>query len=61
VNYQNSGGFSYAALLGWLEVTIPLTLLTLGVCYFFFKRSTRTKLRDLKLIIKKQTNKFVKA
>jgi hypothetical protein len=61
MNYQNGGGFSHAALVGWLEVTVPLTVLTLGVCYFFFKRSTRTKLRELKRVLKKQTNRFAKS
>jgi hypothetical protein len=59
VNYGNAGGFSHAALIGWLEVTIPLTIITLGFCYFIFKRSTRTKLRELKKVLKNKTSKLV--
>jgi hypothetical protein len=60
MNYNNNGGLSKPALAGWFEVTIPLTAVTLGICYFFFKRSTRQKLERLKKVLKYQTSKLMK-
>jgi hypothetical protein len=61
MNYNNGGGFSKAAMVGWFEVTIPLTAVTLGLCYFLFKRSTRQKLKRLGEVLKTQTSKLAKS
>ncbi len=52
VKYQNGGGFSMAALEIWFEVTIPLTFVTLGLCYIFFKKSNRDKLQHMSRMLK---------
>ncbi|KAH8807982.1 hypothetical protein F5884DRAFT_350507 [Xylogone sp. PMI_703] len=57
MNYQNNGGFSKRAMLGWIEVTLPLTAITLGICYYFFKRSTRKRLENLRRVIKAKNGK----
>jgi hypothetical protein len=43
---RNSTSFSLIALERWLEVTLPLTLITLVLAYYFFKRSVK-KVRDM--------------
>jgi hypothetical protein len=45
-NQRNSSSFSLLALERWLEVTLPLTLITLVLAYYFFKRSVK-KVRDI--------------
>jgi hypothetical protein len=42
----NSASFSLLALERWLEVTLPLTLITLVLAYYFFKRSVK-EVRDM--------------
>jgi hypothetical protein len=47
------GSFSRIALERWLEVSLPLTLLTLAVGYFFFicaKRRAKKKIEDMGLL-----------
>ncbi|RDW57310.1 hypothetical protein BP5796_12760 [Coleophoma crateriformis] len=60
IKYQNGGDFSMHALLGWLAVTIPLTIVTLGLCYFFFQRSTRRKLGLLGQFLTPRSHKETK-
>jgi hypothetical protein len=43
---RNSSSFSLLALERWLEVTLPLTLITLVLAYYFFKRSVK-KVKDM--------------
>jgi len=38
-----NGSFSELALLRWLEVTLPLTLLTLGIGWVFFKLADKKR------------------
>ncbi|KAH8796953.1 hypothetical protein F5882DRAFT_22088 [Hyaloscypha sp. PMI_1271] len=57
VKYQNGGGFSMAALENWFEVTIPLTFVTLVLCYIFFKKSSRSKLQRLRRVLKAPASK----
>jgi len=45
-NQRNSSSFSLLALERWLEVTLPLTLITLVLAYYFFKRSVK-KVKDM--------------
>jgi hypothetical protein len=37
------GSFSQVALLRWIQVTIPLTFITLALALFFFKRSDKER------------------
>jgi uncharacterized membrane protein len=57
VKYQNGGEFSMAALENWFEVTIPLTFVTLVLCYIFFKKSSRSKLQRLRRVLKAPASK----
>ena len=43
---KNGASFSLLALERWLEVTLPLTLITLVLAYYFFKRSVK-KVKDM--------------
>jgi hypothetical protein len=43
---RNSTSFSLVALERWLEVTLPLTLITVVLAYYFFKRSIK-KVRNM--------------
>lgn len=47
------GSFSGLALRRWLEVTLPLTLLTLAIAYYFFryaKKHAKRKVADRGLL-----------
>jgi hypothetical protein len=41
------GSFSAVALCRWLQLTIPLTVLTIGLGYYFFRRAKRSAERKL--------------
>jgi hypothetical protein len=41
------GSFSAVALNRWFQVSIPLTALTLGIGYLFFKLAKRDAKREL--------------
>lgn len=41
LNQPNSTSFSSLAMERWLEVTLPLTVLTLGAAIYFFNRYVR--------------------
>jgi hypothetical protein len=40
------GSFSKIALFRWLQVTLPLSILTLGIGYLFFKIADRKRKRE---------------
>jgi hypothetical protein len=42
--------FSMVALIRWLEVTLPLTLLTLGLAILFIRRSDRKRRLELETL-----------
>jgi hypothetical protein len=49
--------FSTIALLRWLQVTLPLTALTLGFGYFFYKQADKKRQRAALLPVHEMPNK----
>jgi hypothetical protein len=43
---MSNGSFSEVALVRWLQVTLPLTMLTLGIGYLAFKIADRRRKRE---------------
>ena len=46
---MGEGSFSYPALMRWLQITLPLTLLTLVCAGIWFKRRDKQKKEDAEL------------
>ena len=59
VKYQDTdspaGAFSNAALIRWMEVTVPLTAITLGFALFWFRRRNKEKKEQSEVALYKLT------
>lgn len=52
VKYQGGSSFSGIAMQRWLEVTLPLTLMTLGIAWLFYRHEEKSRKRKIETTVR---------